>query len=307
METCFLSSSNSFTKTIELAPSIKARPFSYPKRNTTHFHFKRFGLSSSITCCNLSSSSKDESNPYIEADWRSFRAKLVANEQAFRPNDPSSIMDPDAVVETDHSLQATVGDKWAHEIHEPERGCILIATDKLDGVHIFERTVILLLSVGPVGPYGIILNRPSLMSIKEMRSTVLDAGMFSDRPLFFGGPIEEGLFLVSPKMSYDNDKVGKSGVFDEVMKGMYYGTKESVGCAAEMVKRNVIGIDDFRFFDGYCGWEKEQLREEIRAGYWIPAACSPSVIGLHNVGTRGLWEEVNGLIGPKKVWGDTIC
>ncbi|KDP27194.1 hypothetical protein JCGZ_19893 [Jatropha curcas] len=305
METCFLSS-NSFTKTTEIFPSTKARLLSYPKRASTQFQFRRVGLSSSVTCCHLSSSSSspagDDSQPYLESDWRSFRARLVANEQAFRPNEASSMVDQDTVVELDHPMQVTAGDKWAHPIHEPEKGCLLIATEKLDGVHIFERTVILLLSVGPVGPYGIILNRPSLMSIKEMRSTVLDAaGMFSAKPLYFGGPLEEGLFLVSPKRGYDSDKVAKSGVFEEVMKGMYYGTKESAGCAAEMVKRNVVGIGDFRFFDGYCGWEKEQLREEISAGYWTVAACSPSVIGLHSVGTCGLWEEIIGLMGPKKV------
>lgn len=199
----------------------------------------------------------------------------------------------------------SIGEKWAHMIHEPERGCLLIATEKLDGVHIFERTVVLLLSNGPLGPSGIILNRPSLMSIKETRSTALDvAGTFSGRPLYFGGPLEAGLFLVSPKRSEEEEKedgIGKTGVFDEVMKGIYYGSKESVGCASEMVKRNLVGIQDFRFFDGYCGWEKEQLRDEIRAGYWTLAACSPTVIGL-DYGTLGLWEELLGLLGHKKVW-----
>ena len=194
-----------------------------------------------------------------------------------------------------------IGDKWAHTIHGPEKGCLLIATEKLDGVHIFERTVILILATGPIGPTGLILNRPSLMSIKETKSTVLDASRtFLDRPLYFGGPLEEGLFLINkPKV---DDSVGKSGVFDEVMKGLYYGTKESVGCAAEMVKRNVIGLDDIRFFDGYCGWESEQLQEEIRAGYWTVAACSPSVIGLDNVNSGGMWEDIHGLMGPRKVW-----
>lgn len=139
------------------------------------------------------------------------------------------------------------------------------------------------------------------MSIKEARSTDLDlAGTFSGRPLFFGGPLEEGLFLVGPQEG--EDRVGRSGVFEEVIKGLYYGTKESVGCAAEMVKRSVVGVGDFRFFDGYCGWEKEQLRDEIRAGLWTVAACSPSVVGLASVGSGGLWEEVLGLVGGKKVW-----
>ncbi|KAK2655823.1 hypothetical protein Ddye_008875 [Dipteronia dyeriana] len=295
MEACCLTS-NSFCKALEHAiPLTRSRSLSCVKRNFNNFHCKKTSFPSSITCCHLESSSRsdydddDDKKPFVDADWRSFRARLVTAEQT-----------PDTVV---HPPRITIGDKWAHLINEPEKGCLLIATEKLDGVHIFERTVILLLSTGHVGPSGIILNRPSLMSIKEMRSTVLNvAGMFSDRPLFFGGPLEGGLFLLSPKGAQDDDGVGKSGVFGEVMKGLYYGTKETVGCAAEMVKRNVVGVGDLKFFDECCGWEKEQLNEEIRAGCWTLAACSPSVIGLDCVGSVGLWEEIIRLTGPRKVW-----
>ncbi|KAK7295419.1 hypothetical protein RJT34_18327 [Clitoria ternatea] len=300
MEACFLSH-NSFTKNSDqLFPTIRNGSLPYPKRSSQQFHCRKVGIPPTISCCHMSSSSPlDDEKPTLNGgDWRSFRAKLVAGEQLVRPEEASSLNDLDTVV--DHPPFITIGDKWAHIIHEPEKGCLLIATEKLDGVHIFERTVILLLSTGPLGPTGIILNRPSLMSIKETRSTALDVeGTFSNSPLFFGGPLEEGLFLLSPKEG--DDGVGKSGVFEEVMKGLYYGAKESVGCAAEMVKRNVVGLGDFRFFDGYCGWEKEQLRDEIRAGYWTVAACSPTVVGLGSVGSVGLWDEVLGLMGRRKV------
>ncbi|RZC60920.1 hypothetical protein C5167_022694 [Papaver somniferum] len=311
LEACFLTS-NSFTKTLDLVPSIKQRvrlPISLTKRRSFTPSPLRIGRNlhhSSVTCCNLDqpSSSGDDYKPASEADWRSFRARLVAVERASRTDEPNTWVDPDTV--EDHPPHVPIGDKWAHSLHEPETGCLLIATEKLDGVHIFERTVVLLLSTGPMGPTGIILNRPSLMSIKETRSTVLDVGgTFSDRPLFFGGPLEEGFFLLSPDLKQgdsNDDGVAKSGVFDEVMKGLYYGTKESVGCAAEMVKRNVVNLGDFRFFDGYCGWEKDQLQDEIKAGYWTVAACSPSVIDLGSVGRIGLWEEVLGLMGQRKVW-----
>ncbi|KAJ7974352.1 UPF0301 protein [Quillaja saponaria] len=278
-----------------LSTSTRLGTFACPKRNFHQSQWRKVSTLST-TCCHLSSSSP------LDPDWRSFRARLVAREQLPRPEEPpSNVVDPDSVV--DQPPPINIGDKWAHKILEPEKGCVLIATEKLDGVHIFERTVILLLSNGPLGPSGIILNRPSLMSIKETRSTMVDVeGLFSNRPLFFGGPLEEGLFLVSPKDGGDDDGVGKSGIFEEVIKGLYYGTKESVGCAAEMVKRDVVGLGDFRFFDGYCGWEKEQLKDEIRAGYWTVAACSPSVVGLGNVESIGLWDEILGLMGHKKVW-----
>lgn len=115
--------------------------------------------------------------------------------------------------------------------------------------------------------------------------------------------MEEGLFLVSPEEEGQGktEIVEKSGVFEEVMKGLYYGTKESVGCAVEMVKRDMVKVGEFRFFDGYCGWDKEQLRDEIRAGYWTVAACSCGVVGLTSVGSIGLWEEILGLMGRRKV------
>ncbi|XP_021773825.1 uncharacterized protein LOC110737785 [Chenopodium quinoa] len=299
MEPCFLSS-NCITKTTELIPLVKSKLLALPKKSSLLHSYKHV-TSSSITCCQMgSSSSRDEEiNPTLSGDWRSFRAKLVAAEKISIPENPTT--SPPASADADPQ-KLIISDNWAHAIHEPEKGCLLIATEKLDGVHIFERTVVLMLATGPIGPTGIILNRPSLMSIKETKSTVLDSsGTFLDRPLYFGGPLEQGLFLVkSPKEG--DDGVSKSGVFDEVMKGLYYGTKESVGCAAEMVKRNVIGLDDIKFFDGYCGWEKEQLQEEIRAGYWTVAACSPSVIGLEYVNSGGMWEDILGLMDSKKVW-----
>ncbi|MBA0649742.1 hypothetical protein Goklo_017272 [Gossypium klotzschianum] len=328
MEACFFSS-NSFIKTIEFEPSIKPKTLPFPNTNSNLFYSTKVASPSSITCkffnfliksyfrdllqiltrkwfyiiidfTNVGCLSNDEKKPTLDSDWRSFRAKLVATEKV---SSPSAWAGSDTVVDQPPQ-PVTIGDKWAHTIREPEKGCLLIATKKLDGVHIFERTVILLLKAGSIGPLGIILNQSSLKSIKEMRSTTIRdvSEVFSHVPLFFGGPLEDGFFLVSPTKDDDDGGVEKSGVFEEVMKGLYYGTKESVGYAAEMVKRNVVKARDFRFFDGYCLWDKEQLDEEIKAGFWIVVACSPSVIGLASVGNVGLWEEILGLIGPRNVW-----
>lgn len=235
--------------------------------------------------------------PPIDADWRSFRAQLYFNEQY---DAKSSVNNPGV----------KIGDKWAHPLVEPEKGCLLIATEKLDGSHIFERTVILLLSSGArrLGPVGVILNRPSLMSIKEASETIFAddadiAAAFAGRPLFFGGPLEECFFILGPQAqaAAGGDVVARTGLFEEVMPGLHYGTRETVGCAAELAKRGVVGVRDFRFFDGFCGWEREQLRDEVRAGLWHVAACSAAVLGLATVVKGGLWEEVQGLVRERRV------
>ncbi|KAJ1286633.1 hypothetical protein BS78_03G367400 [Paspalum vaginatum] len=258
--------------------------------------------SSSIACCsfNKARSSEDGAAPPIDPDWRSFRAQLYFNEQI--TNKSVAIPGVATTMPPSQPAQpAKIGNKWAHPLVDPEKGCLLIATEKLDGSHIFERTVILLLSsAGALGPFGVILNRPSLMSIKEAESIFADdaeiAGAFSGRPLFFGGPLEECFFVLGPRAAAGSDVVARTGLFEEVMPGIHYGTRESVGCAAELAKRGVVGVRDFRFFDGFCGWEREQLRDEVRAGLWRVAACSPAVLGLASVVKGGLWEEVQGLV-----------
>ncbi|KAG8041417.1 hypothetical protein GUJ93_ZPchr0663g11367 [Zizania palustris] len=43
--------------------------------------------------------------------------------------------------------------KWAHSIPMPESGCVLVATEELDGNGTFERTVILLFRLGSRDAY----------------------------------------------------------------------------------------------------------------------------------------------------------
>ena len=190
--------------------------------------------------------------------------------------------------------EARQGDWWAHRLHEPEKGCLLVATERLDGVHIFERAVVLLLSAGPIGlPTGIILNRPSLMSIKEAGS-VAETDVFSGRQLFFGGPVEEDIFLLR-----NGAAAAESGSVAEVMEGLYYGTKESVQRVGEMVQKGYVAAGDFRFFDGRCRWDGiRELKEEVQAGYWAVAACSAGVLEMD---CNQLWEDIVGL-----VWGKSV-
>eukprot|EP00261_Vitis_vinifera_P033238 XP_019074481.1 PREDICTED: uncharacterized protein LOC100245246 isoform X1 [Vitis vinifera] len=238
--------------------------------------------------CNDTASQK---SCQIIVDWREFRAALFAREQAEKA-------DPEA-----HSQGGTpqepkpLGLKWAHPFPVPETGCVIVATEKLDGVRSFERTVVLLLRSGTrhpqQGPFGVVINRPLHKKINYMKPTNLElATTFADCSLHFGGPVEASMFLLK---TGENPKLPG---LEEVIPGLCYGARNSLDEAAKLVKQGVLKPQDFRFFVGYAGWQLDQLREEIESDYWYVAACSPNVIsGVSAESSSGLWEEVLQLMG----------
>lgn len=208
-----------------------------------------------------------------ELDWRSFRAKLVSSET---------------------QSQLLESSKWAHPIHEVESGCVLVATEKLDGTPSFERSVVLLIRGGGPHhhPFGVIVNRPLQRRVKDMEpSDPQLATTFADCALHYGGPLQSSMFLMTA-----GKKKNVSRDFGEVMPGLCYGASYSLHKAAQLVRSNVVGVHDVRFFVGYSGWELNQLKEEIESGYWYPAACSPSLIITRN-NTLDLWDEILQLMG----------
>ncbi|CAK9279028.1 unnamed protein product [Sphagnum jensenii] len=226
----------------------------------------------------------DSTSHPVEMDWRAFRAQLVQSE---KPGNKS--------IGAEGSMKPAAK-RWAHPILAPEAGCVLIATEKLDGQQNFERTVILLLSPGSnnprEGPYGLILNRPLLQRIKDIKPK--DRAWvkhFGNCQAHLGGPMDTEVFLLLH---------GTSGIqgYQEVIPGVYCGTSEGLEPVAEFAKRGNRSLPQgFRFFFGYSGWGTDQLKKEIAAGLWCVAACSSDLIT--STSTSGLWEGVLQLMGGK--------
>lgn len=238
------------------------------------------------------SSESSRKSHHTLSDWRDFRAKLVHDEQV-------QLVDPDALIEDTASDVPSqwLGLKWAHPLAMPETGCLLVATEKLDGVSSFDRTVVLLLRLGTrdprEGPFGVILNRPLNKKIKHMKPSNPDlATTFADCSLHFGGPLDASMFLL--KASGNSSVPG----FEQVVPGIYFGARNSLDEAAGLVKKGVLRPQDFRFFVGYAGWQFDQLQEEIESDYWVVAACSSQLISSALAdSSSNLWQEILQLMG----------
>ncbi|OVA08085.1 Protein of unknown function UPF0301 [Macleaya cordata] len=243
---------------------------------------------------NKSDDTTTHKSNHIISDWRDFRAQLVAREQA-------QLVDVDAPIDRfSHKSSKLLGPKWAHPIPVPETGCVLVATEKLDGVPTFERTVVLLLRSGTKdpreGPFGVVINRPLHKKIKHMKPTNLDlATTFADCSLHFGGPLEASMFLLKAEENLQLPE------FEQVIPGLCFGARNSLEVAAELVKKGVLRPQDFRFFVGYAGWQLDQLREEIESDYWFVAACSSNLVcrSSLNSSSPDLWEEILQLMGGR--------
>lgn len=241
---------------------------------------------------NKSDDTASNKSQLINWDWREFRANLFAREQAEKAE-----VDPHSEGVKPHESKS-LGLKWAHPIPVPETGCVLVATEKLDEVRTFERTVVLLLRSGTrhpqEGPFGVVINRPLHKKIKDMNPSNHElATTFSDCSLNFGGPLEASMFLLK------TGEQPKLPGFEEVIPGLCFGARNSLDEAAALVKKGVLKPQDFRFFVGYAGWQLDQLREEIESDYWYVAACSSNLIseGLSDSSSEGLWEEILQLMG----------
>ncbi|KAJ8759545.1 hypothetical protein K2173_007168 [Erythroxylum novogranatense] len=239
------------------------------------------------------SDTSSQKSHHVSLDWREFRASMIVREQV------TEKVESDAHGQGGTAQESKgLGLKWAHPISVPESGCVLVATEKLDGVRTFERTVVLLLRSGTrhpqEGPFGIVINRPLNKKIKHMKPTNNElATTFADCSLHFGGPLEASMFLLKT-----GEKLKVPG-FEEVIPGLCFGARNSLDEAAALVKKGVLKPQDFRFFVGYAGWQLDQLREEIESDYWYVAACSSNLIcgGSSDSSSESLWQEILQLMG----------
>ncbi|TVU36247.1 hypothetical protein EJB05_18172 [Eragrostis curvula] len=223
--------------------------------------------------------------------WRDVRASFVIPklEQTVDANNPPQTANDGKVYRLPR--------KWAHPIPMPESGCVLVATEELDGNGTFERTVILLLKPGSRdaydGPFGIILNRPLYTKMKHVNPSFGEqATPFGDCSLFFGGPVDMSVFLMRT-----NDARAAKG-FEEVVPGVYFGFRTDLDKASTLIKNGALKPDDLKFYMGYSAWDHDQLLSEIEAGYWVVTSCNSGLItDAVTTDPSCLWTEILQLMG----------
>jgi putative transcriptional regulator len=135
------------------------------------------------------------------------------------------------------------------------RGKLLVAHPKL-AERAFSRTVVLLAAHDEAGALGLILNRPTVLTVAEVAPPVAD--LPSDGFIHEGGPVEpDGLVVLADFLPTIGDQLQIDGSIGLV--------RSDNGSPSEVAEH----IDQCRIFAGHAGWSPGQLEAEIEEQAWL--------------------------------------
>jgi len=156
------------------------------------------------------------------------------------------------------------------------RGQLLVAGPGLDDPN-FRRTVILVGEHGDDGAMGVVLNRPTSVTVADAVPPLSEL-VEDDDVVHLGGPVQPQAVVVLA------DFLDAAHVGDFVV--------DSVGfLPGEIEDADEVGpVRALRVFAGYAGWSPGQLEAELEEGSWLvlPARAS-DVFGER---PERLWSDV---------------
>lgn len=155
------------------------------------------------------------------------------------------------------------------------QGQLLIAPAHLSDPN-FAHTVVLMIQHDTQGAFGVILNRPSGRSIREVWQQVRGTACDCEQQVHMGGPVTGPLVALHKEPELAEMRV---------IPGVY--CSMSAERIEELVaeERPVI-----RFYAGYSGWGGGQLETELATGSWLTTGASAEEV--FEVPDDGLWPRV---------------
>lgn len=134
-------------------------------------------------------------------------------------------------------------------------GRLLVATPLIADPS-FERAIVLLLAHGPDGAFGVVINRPSDLPVREVAPD-WEPVVASPGVLFIGGPVARDSILGLGRAPGLDPDDGDVVVGDCAPVDLHRGPTDGP-----------IGWQAARLFAGSAGWAPGQLEDELAEGAW---------------------------------------
>ena len=158
-------------------------------------------------------------------------------------------------------------------------GIFLVATPVLEDSN-FIHTVILLVSYGKDGTVGLVINRPSGVSLQQVLPDLKGIEKRS-LPLYLGGPVSQNSLYAL--FTSDHPPQGAQKVFDRI----YFADRKDV--ITPLLQKQDLG-DKVRVYAGLAGWFHGQLEQEMRRGAWVTMEADPKMVFTDN--PLSIWPSI---------------
>jgi putative transcriptional regulator len=132
----------------------------------------------------------------------------------------------------------------------------------------FRDSVVLVMNNIAAAPAGIIINRPTRITIASIFPDLKHLAALDDK-VYFGGPVE----LTSVSFLFRADTAPRNAI--AVLDGIYLSTDGEVLKQLLGRERPMEGL---RIFIGYSGWARGQLEAELARGDWKLAPANAGAI-----------------------------
>ena len=144
----------------------------------------------------------------------------------------------------------------------------------------FARSVVLMIHHNDEGAMGVVINRPSDKSVREVWEMIGNDPCDRDDLIFIGGPVPGPLVALHSVESFSQH---------EVLPGLHMATHKD---ALDLIVRREDA--SVRLFSGNAGWGSGQLEGEMEAGGWLSTRASvEDVFADHET----IWKTVTQRIG----------
>ena len=154
------------------------------------------------------------------------------------------------------------------------QGSLLVAASRLLDPN-FQKTVVLIIEHNKEGTLGLVLNRPTETTIRELWAEVSDSPCQNEQPLRVGGPVDGPLTAIHADESLSEKSI---------LPGVHFSVEK------DHVEQLVLtNQEPVRFFIGYAGWGPGQLDGEIEQGSWFITSGNVERVFRHE---EDLWEQV---------------
>lgn len=166
-------------------------------------------------------------------------------------------------------------------VHAPEVGKLLVAMPDLNHPH-FKAAVILLLHYSQQGAAGLILNRPTRLTLAaEFEDQVSER--LGKETLYWGGPqaMDRRVMLLE---SFDDETARP---LEQVLDSIYLANELS---EFRRLLKQESPVHRLRVFAGYTGWGPSQLEQEIIRGDWLVLPGRAELVMPRE--TESIWPQL---------------